>query len=74
MGTLFASGAVFDGHRHLPRHALLVEDGRVVAVLESRAAWTASAPATTRSSTWPAAWCCPASPTPTATRSRAASR
>jgi predicted amidohydrolase YtcJ len=34
MGTLFAKGSVFDGHRHLPRHALLVDEGRVVAVLD----------------------------------------
>jgi predicted amidohydrolase YtcJ len=35
--TLFTGGAVFDGHRHLPGHALLVEDGRVVAVLDPAA-------------------------------------
>ena len=33
MGTLFAGGAVFDGHRHLPGHGVLVEDERVVGVL-----------------------------------------
>ncbi len=34
MATLFTGGSVFDGHRHLPDHALLVEDGKVVAVLD----------------------------------------
>jgi predicted amidohydrolase YtcJ len=33
MATLFTGGSVFDGHRHLPGHSLLVDDGRVVAVL-----------------------------------------
>jgi predicted amidohydrolase YtcJ len=33
MSTLFSGGSVFDGHRHLPGHGLLVDDGRVVAVL-----------------------------------------
>ena len=33
MATLFSGGSVFDGYRHLPGHAVLVEDGRVVAVL-----------------------------------------
>jgi predicted amidohydrolase YtcJ len=33
MATLFTGGSVFDGHRHLPGHGLLVEDGRVIAVL-----------------------------------------
>jgi predicted amidohydrolase YtcJ len=33
MATLFTGGSVFDGHRHLPGHALLVDDGSVVAVL-----------------------------------------
>lgn len=33
MGTLFAGGSVFDGHRHLPGHALLVDDTTVLAVL-----------------------------------------
>jgi predicted amidohydrolase YtcJ len=32
MATLFSGGAVFDGHRHLPGHALLIEDGKVVEV------------------------------------------
>jgi predicted amidohydrolase YtcJ len=34
MATLFAGGSVFDGHRHLPGHGLLVEDANVVAVLD----------------------------------------
>ena len=29
MTTLFRGGAVFDGHRYLPDHALLVDDGSV---------------------------------------------
>jgi predicted amidohydrolase YtcJ len=33
MGTLFIGGSVFDGHRHLPGHGLVVDDGKVVAVL-----------------------------------------
>jgi predicted amidohydrolase YtcJ len=33
MTTLFRGGAVFDGHRHLPDHGLLVDDGSVAAVL-----------------------------------------
>jgi predicted amidohydrolase YtcJ len=33
MATLFAGGSVFDGHRHLPGHGLLVDDGSVVSVL-----------------------------------------
>jgi predicted amidohydrolase YtcJ len=33
MATLFTGGSVFDGHRHLPRHGLLVDDGKVVDVL-----------------------------------------
>ncbi|HEY2878358.1 amidohydrolase [Nocardioides sp.] len=33
MPTLFTGGSVFDGHRHLPDHGLLVDDGKVVAVL-----------------------------------------
>ena len=33
MGTLFAGGSVFDGHRHLPGHALLVDDTTALAVL-----------------------------------------
>src|SRR4051794_1023727 len=32
MTTLFRGGAVFDGHRHLPGHTLLVDDGVVAAV------------------------------------------
>jgi predicted amidohydrolase YtcJ len=32
MATLFTGGAVFDGRRHLPGHALLIEDGKVVEV------------------------------------------
>jgi predicted amidohydrolase YtcJ len=32
--TLFRGGSVFDGHRHLPGHALLVEDGRVSSLVE----------------------------------------
>ncbi|HEY3531083.1 MAG TPA: amidohydrolase [Nocardioides sp.] len=31
--TLFTGGSVFDGHRHLPRHGLLIDDGKVVDVL-----------------------------------------
>ena len=34
MATLFTGGSVFDGHRHLPGHGLLVDDGTVVAVLD----------------------------------------
>ncbi|MGA8246315.1 MAG: amidohydrolase [Nocardioides sp.] len=34
MATLLTGGSVFDGHRHLPGHALLVDDGVVVAVLD----------------------------------------
>ncbi len=34
MATLFTGGSVFDGHRRLPDHALLVEDATVVAVLD----------------------------------------
>ncbi|QBX55005.1 amidohydrolase [Nocardioides seonyuensis] len=33
MRTLFRGGGLFDGHRHLSDHALLVEDDRVAAVL-----------------------------------------
>ena len=33
MATLFTGGSVFDGRRHLPGHALLVEDDHVAAVL-----------------------------------------
>jgi predicted amidohydrolase YtcJ len=33
MATLFTGGSVFDGHQHLPGHALLVADGKVVEVL-----------------------------------------
>jgi predicted amidohydrolase YtcJ len=33
MSTLFTGGSVFDGHRHRPGHDLLVEDGKIVAVL-----------------------------------------
>jgi predicted amidohydrolase YtcJ len=32
MTTIFRGGAVFDGHRHLPEHALVVEGGKVVEV------------------------------------------
>jgi predicted amidohydrolase YtcJ len=32
MATLFTGGSVFDGHRHLPAHDVLVDDGLVVAV------------------------------------------
>ena len=32
MATIFTGGSVFDGHRHLPDHALLVDAGKVVAV------------------------------------------
>jgi predicted amidohydrolase YtcJ len=32
MATLFTGGSVFDGHRHLPGHDLLVDDGVVIAV------------------------------------------
>ncbi|NUS49669.1 MAG: amidohydrolase [Nocardioidaceae bacterium] len=35
---LFRNGHVFDGHRHLPAHALAVADGRVLAVLPEREA------------------------------------
>ena len=72
MATLFTGGSVFDGHRHLPGHGLLVDDGKVVAVLEPGWSRGRSTGAATTSSTWPAAWSRPASPTPTATRSRAA--
>jgi predicted amidohydrolase YtcJ len=34
MATLFTGGSVFDGHRHLPGHGLLVDDQSVVAVLD----------------------------------------
>jgi predicted amidohydrolase YtcJ len=34
MSTLFTGGSVFDGHRHRPDHALLVEGGVVVTVLD----------------------------------------
>src|SRR5262245_24480796 len=34
MATLFTGGSVFDGHRHLPGHGLLVDDGTVVSVLD----------------------------------------
>jgi predicted amidohydrolase YtcJ len=34
MGTLFTGGSVFDGHRHLPGHGLLVEGAAVVDVLD----------------------------------------
>ena len=34
MSTLFTGGAVFDGHRHLPGHSLLVEDGLVSTVYD----------------------------------------
>ena len=33
MATLFTGGSVFDGHRHLPGHGLLVEGQNVVGVL-----------------------------------------
>ncbi len=33
MATLFTGGSVFDGHRHLAGHGLLVDDGNVVSVL-----------------------------------------
>src|SRR5215218_10316952 len=33
MVTLFTGGSVFDGHRHLPGHGVLVRDGRVAGVL-----------------------------------------
>jgi predicted amidohydrolase YtcJ len=33
MTTLFTGGSVFDGHRHLPGHGLLVDDGSVSGVL-----------------------------------------
>ncbi len=32
MATLFTGGSVFDGRRHLPGHALLIDDGKVVEV------------------------------------------
>src|SRR3954451_7321458 len=31
--TAFLNGHVFDGRRHLPRHGVLVREGRIVAVL-----------------------------------------
>jgi predicted amidohydrolase YtcJ len=34
MSTLFTGGSVFDGHRHLPGHGVLVDDGDVAAVLD----------------------------------------
>jgi len=34
MPTLFTAGSVFDGRRHLTGHSLLVEEGRVVAVVD----------------------------------------
>src|SRR3954464_13899249 len=34
MATLFTGGSVFDGYRHLPAHGLLVDDAKVVAVLD----------------------------------------
>ncbi|MBO0844156.1 MAG: amidohydrolase [Nocardioides sp.] len=34
MGTLFTGGSVFDGHRHLSGHGLLVDDGSVAGVLD----------------------------------------
>jgi predicted amidohydrolase YtcJ len=34
MSTLFRGGSVFDGHRHRPGHGLLVDHGKVVAVLD----------------------------------------
>jgi predicted amidohydrolase YtcJ len=34
MATLFTGGSVFDGHRHLADHGLLVDDGTVAAVLD----------------------------------------
>jgi predicted amidohydrolase YtcJ len=34
MATLFTGGSVFDGRRHLPGHALLVDDGVIVEVLD----------------------------------------
>jgi predicted amidohydrolase YtcJ len=34
MATLFTGGSVFDGHRHLPGHGLLVDDGKVVGVVD----------------------------------------
>ena len=33
MSTLFSGGSVFDGHRHRPGYSLLVDGGKVVAVL-----------------------------------------
>jgi predicted amidohydrolase YtcJ len=33
MTTLFTGGSVFDGHRHLPEHSLLVDEGKVAGVL-----------------------------------------
>jgi predicted amidohydrolase YtcJ len=33
MTTLFTGGSVFDGHRHLPGHGVLVDDGSVTGVL-----------------------------------------
>jgi len=34
LDTLFRGGSVFDGHRHLPGHGLLVDEGVVVGVLD----------------------------------------
>ena len=45
MPTLFTGGSVFDGHRHLPDHGLLVDDGKVVAVLRPAALETLDQPA-----------------------------
>ncbi len=72
MATLFTGGSVFDGHRHLPGHGLLVEGQNVAAVLVPMTS-TRSTGATTTSWTWPVAWSRRGSPTRTATRSRAAS-
>ncbi|MFZ2015647.1 MAG: amidohydrolase [Nocardioides sp.] len=33
MATIFTGGSVFDGHRHLPDHALMIDAGKVVAVV-----------------------------------------
>ena len=45
MPTLFTGGSVFDGHRHLPDHGLLVDDGKVVAVLRPASLETLDQPA-----------------------------
>jgi predicted amidohydrolase YtcJ len=45
MATLFTGGSVFDGHRHLPGHGALVDDGKVVALLSPDDLGTVERPA-----------------------------